>query len=119
MKLDLRFTLCAFAILFASGSSLAQIWTNYECIYKMTPFEPLASSSIVIPRESFLSETSIDPGDGIAADIPVGFVFDYNGNMYSTVNVCVNGWASVGIQKPSPTITDDNAFLFLPNRPNN
>jgi len=122
MKLDLRFfkrILFIFPVIFFSAPLSAQIWTNYECVFRIEQFAPLMQP-IVIDPQSFTNFTGVaDPDDGIGSDIPVGFIFDYNGNMYSTVNACANGWASFGGQKPNPTITSNNSFLFQPNRPNN
>jgi hypothetical protein len=125
MKLFQRFlfgmSVAALAILVGVTTSRAQIWAAYDAEITNQFYNPLAVAS-VIPVQSFHSFAGpVDPDDGVAVDIPTLFTFDYNGNLYSTVNVCVNGWITVGYAEghPVPTITNDRYFLFLQNRPNN
>jgi len=111
------------ALVMMMGVSItrAQIWKAYDCEISNQFYNPLAVATI-IPIQAFVTSTNVqDPDDGVAADIPTGYNFEYNGNIYSTVNVCVNGWLSVGYKEghPAPTITNDKYFVFLPNRPNN
>lgn len=125
MKLFQRFlfgiSTAALVMIIGVTSSYAQVWASYECFINNQFYNPLPSA-VLISDFSFDNFTgAIDRDDGVAVDIPTGFNFDYNGNMYSTVNVCINGWISVGSAEghPIPTITNDKFFLFLPNRPNN
>src|SRR5579872_3362539 len=134
MKLFQRFLLsiafAALAAMMSAGISLAQIpnptpvWAAYAASITNQFFNPLVvlppPFGGVISNGSFLSFAgTYDPDDGVAVDIPAGFSFDYNGTSYSTVNVCINGWLSIGHAEavPVPTITNDKYFLFLPNRP--
>ncbi len=104
-------------------TSNAQVWEYYDMQINNQFFNPLTSATppngdVLNPLNfvSFSNTTDLD--DGVVKDVPVGFNFDYNGNMYSTLNVCVNGWVSVG-KRDIPTITNDKYFLFRPNDPNN
>lgn len=102
----------------AVDKSDAQIWATFDVGIENIFYNPLAGGQL-IPDNAFLSFVgSPDPDDGVANNIPVGFDFEYNRNMYSTVNAAVNGWVSVG-QRVTPVITNDNAYLFLANEPNN
>lgn len=128
MKLFQRFlftlSTAAFAVIMGVTASQAQIWAAYDCSITNQFFNPIAvaappTGGALIDFRTFAGV--FDPDDGVAVDVPVGFAFDYNGNLYSSINVCINGWASVGYAEghPIPTITNDKYFLFLPNRPNN
>jgi len=118
MKIDFRFTIGVLMILLMNGSLNAQIWTIYECEAVKYIFSPLTNSTVIPPQLFLNFSGAIDQDDGVAADIPLGFIIDYNGNSYSTVNVCVNGWVSVGRQQ-IPAETNNNTFLFQANPPNN
>lgn len=122
MKLRQRIALMAgvlgLGMFTAVGESRAQIWANYDVEIVNQFYNPLAGGTI-LPDNLFLDFAgNPDPDDGVANGIPVGFTFDYNGNSYSTVNVSVNGWITIG-QRLTPVVTNDNAYLFLSNEPNN
>ncbi|MEI8133712.1 MAG: FlgD immunoglobulin-like domain containing protein [bacterium] len=125
MKLNKRFlfTLSAVALAMFMGTSVsnAQIWARYDAEITNQFFNPLAAAQVLPPQSFQTFANVVDPDDGVAVDIPTGFAFDFNGNLYSTVNICVNGWMTVGTKEghPVPTITNDKFFLFLQNRPNN
>lgn len=106
------------AMLGAATVSNAQIWSHYDEVIDTRFFNPLPTGQSIDPL-SFLSFTSAnDLDDGVSPPVSTGFQFEFNGNMYSTVNVCINGWLSIGTQT-IPTITNDKYFLFRPNEPNN
>ncbi len=125
MKLFQRFlfsmSTVALAMIMGVTTSHAQIWAHYDCSIQNQFYNPLAVATVISDGAFNNFTGSIDRDDGVAVDIPTGFNFDYNGNLYSTVNICINGWISVGRAEghPIPTITNDKYFLFLPNRPNN
>src|SRR5438105_2034120 len=109
MKLFQRFlfgmSVTALALLASVTSSRAQIWAAYDAEIVNQFFNPLplTPQTVLIPFQSFKTFAgAIDPDDGVAVDIPTAFNFDYNGNTYSTVNVCVNGWISVGFKEGHP-----------------
>ena len=104
---------------FAATNSNAQIWAHYDMVIQNQFFNPLSGNPTVINILSFQTFTNvIDLDDGVAKDIPTGYSFDFNGNMYNSVNVCINGWLTVG-HRTTPTITHDKYYIFLPNEPNN
>ncbi|MFI5264087.1 MAG: FlgD immunoglobulin-like domain containing protein [Candidatus Kapaibacterium sp.] len=120
-------TLVAFAAIISANVLLAQtqISAAYNCSITNQFFNPLVvappPAGGIISDNGFRSFSNAnDPDDGVVVDVPTGFSFDYNGTTYSTVNICVNGWMSLGTAEghPIPTITNDKYFLFLPNRPN-
>ena len=125
MKLFQRFlfstSVIAFAMIIGATTLHAQVWAAYDCSITNQFYNPLAVANVLSDGAFNNFTGSIDRDDGVYVDLPTGFNFDYNGNMYSTVNVCINGWISVGRAEghPIPTITNDKYFLFLPNRPNN
>ena len=125
MKLFQRFlftiSTAAFAVIMGVTASQAQIWAGYDCSITNQFYNPLAVATVISDAAFNTFSNVIDRDDGVAVDVQTGFVFDYNGNRYSTVNVCVNGWMSIGYAEghPIPTITNDKYFLFLQNRPNN
>lgn len=121
MKLFTRIlgvALCAAIIGLFAGQSSAQIWSHYDMGIRNQFFNPLPNGTVInlLDFKTFTGVNDLD--DGTANDVPTGFMFDYNGNMYNSVNVCVNGWASVG-HRDRPTITHDKYYIFLPNEPNN
>ena len=121
MKLVQRFFVglgVAALLAFAVTSSNAQIWSHYDMRINNQFFNPLPVGTAVNPFAFRTFSNVVDLDDGVANDIPAGFTFDYNGNLYSSVNICVNGWLTVG-QRTTPVITNDKYFLFLPNDPNN
>lgn len=124
MKLYQRLAIAAAMTLGVFGgvsSSQAQstpIWGSYDVQYVNQFYNPLAASTL-IPDNSFRNFSGgADPDDGVAVDIPVGFTFEYNGATYNTVNVCVNGWISIGHQN-IPVTPNNNNNLFTATQPNN
>ncbi|MBS1902819.1 MAG: T9SS type A sorting domain-containing protein [Bacteroidetes bacterium] len=98
----------------------AQISSRYVCERRSAPFVSLApTANAIFPDEITNFAGNVDLDDGLKHDIPLGFTFDFIGNAYSTVNVCTNGWVSLGPNAPTPTITNDCVNLFLPAGPNN
>jgi len=83
----------------AQQSTPQPIWANYDVQYVNQFYNPLAGA-FLISADAFRNFTGgIDHDDGVANNIPVGFNFDYNGVTYNSINVCVNGWVSVGNQQ--------------------
>lgn len=104
-------------------NSNAQIWAYYNMQINNQFFNPLTSATppfgdVLNPLNFMSFSNTTDLDDGVVNDVPVGFNFDYNGNMYSTINVCVNGWVTVG-KRDIPPVTNDKYYLFRPNEPNN
>jgi hypothetical protein len=107
------------AMVVGVSKSNAQIWAFYDMQIVNQFFNPLVGQTNTLFDFDFKNAAGfIDRDDGVANNVPVGFNFNYNGSNFSTVNVCVNGWASVGPQ-PTPVITNDIYYLFRANQPNN
>jgi hypothetical protein len=133
MKLRQRIVLMAGVLGLGLTSTVntadAQIWANYDAVIENIFYNPLAGGTL-IPDNLFRDFVgNADPDDGVANGIPVGFSFDYNGNMYNwdgnnlpgstaRVNVGINGWITIG-PRVTPVVTNDNNYLFLSNEPNN
>jgi len=94
------------------------VWANYDVQYVNVFYNPLAGSTLINPDAFLNFSGGIDHDDGVANNIPVGFTFDYNGVTYNSINVCVNGWVSVGTQN-IPLTPNNNNNLFTPIQPNN
>ncbi|HKY33808.1 MAG TPA: S8 family serine peptidase [Candidatus Polarisedimenticolia bacterium] len=62
---------------------------------------------------------SLDGDDEIANDIPIGFLFDFYDQAYTTVNVSTNGWLSFTNRTASGTITYTNQPLPNTSAPEN
>src|SRR5512140_1280509 len=116
MKLFQRFlagiALVAFAAIVSANVSVAQtaISAAYNCSITNQFFNPLVvappPAGGVISDNGFRSFANAnDPDDGDVVDVPTGYTFDYNGTLYSTVNICVNGWLSLGTAEGHPIPT--------------
>lgn len=101
------------------SKSDAQIWAYYDVEIANQFFNPLVGLTTEIQDADFRDFSGFgDLDDGVANNIPIGFSFEYNHDMFSSLNVCINGWASLGVQQ-TPVITHDVYYLFRANQPNN
>jgi hypothetical protein len=95
-------------------------------------YSPLAGGTVlpgVIPGGNlntpinFVNFTgAVDMNDGTADSIPTGFTFEYNGIVFNSVNININGWVSFNpISKidSNPLISSNNNSLFSSELPNN
>ncbi len=117
----------------AQQSGVQPLWANYGVQIVNIFYNPLAGGTTlpgVIPGGNqqvpinFVNFTgSIDMDNGTADSIPTGFTFDYNGSLSSSVNINVNGWASLNIVgQPNngiPPTPENNNVLFSSVLPNN
>jgi len=108
----------------AQASGVQPLWANYNVHYVNIFYNPLAGGTL-IPNTSFKNFTgTVDADDGTAVNIPVGFDFIYNENLYTVaagtavVNVNVNGFVTIGTQ-PIPVTPNNNNNLFSSTNPNN
>jgi hypothetical protein len=102
----------------AQSFGVQPLWANYAVQYVNEFYNPLAGGTL-IPADSFVNFSgAIDHDDGTETNIPTGFIFDYNGNSYNSVNVNINGWVSIGPRAISVT-PNNNANLFTVTEPNN
>jgi hypothetical protein len=119
LKQFLGLSFAALAGIFGTSTVNAQIWAAYELRIENQFFNPLVGATTTLNSFQFVDfNGNVDRDDGVVNNVPVGFTFDYNNGLFNTLNVCANGWASVGPQ-PTPTITADVYYLFRPNQPNN
>ncbi len=109
----------AILALAAPQGAVAQIWADYALSIVGRTYQPQTNAGIEIPRASFVDQFApnvVDADNGVAGPIPLGFTFEYNGQPYTQIYVCVNGWIS--FQNPGGFLTDDPYSLFNNNRPN-
>ncbi|MBS1904198.1 MAG: T9SS type A sorting domain-containing protein [Bacteroidetes bacterium] len=117
-KRILGLAVCVALVGTLAGQSHAQIWADFNMGIENAFYNPLPNGTVINILDFKTFAGVVDLDDGVANDVPTGFTFDYNGNSYNTVNVCVNGWATVG-HRDRPVITHDKYYIFLPNEPNN
>lgn len=95
----------------------AQIWTEYDINIEQQIFQPLAGGT-TIPRSDFVDLFSnfVNPDDGVTrTPIPLGFDFEYDGQVFNSIYVSINGFASF----EGRFIVNDPFTLFTPtNGPN-
>src|SRR4051812_11028405 len=95
---------------------------DYEVRYKSGAYQPL-EGGVIIRADQFVNFSgAVDPDDGTALNIPIGFNFEYNGRRCNSVNVNVNGWVSinpVGQTQEIPLTPAAPNGLFVPMSPNN
>ncbi len=119
----------------AHAQGVQPLWANYTVQYVNEFYNPLAGGT-VIPNNNVQFRDfndSVDMDDGTAKNIPVGFGFIYNGNMFggplpnvsATVNVNINGWVSINSNDTNaafnaiPVTPANNNNLFSSILPNN
>lgn len=103
----------------ATQGAVAQISEEYTLSIQTKPYEPQTNQGVQIPRSQFrdlFAPNVVDPDNGVAGPINLGFPFEYNNQVYTQIYVCVNGWIS--FQNPGAYITDDPYSLFQGQRPN-
>ena len=115
--------LAAMAVAAMPQGASAQIYNDYELLLVPRIYQPQTARGVIIPRSSFVELFSgvVDPDNGVAGPIPIGFDFDYNGQTYNQIYVSVNGWIS--FRNPLTTgsagfFGDDPYALFNNTRPN-
>jgi hypothetical protein len=115
--------LAAMAVAAAPQEASAQIYNDYDLRLVPRIYQPQQARGVIIPRASFVELFSgvVDPDNGVAGPIPIGFDFDFNGQTYNQVYVSVNGWIS--FRNPLTTgsagfFGDDPYSLFNNTRPN-
>lgn len=95
----------------------AQIWTEFDISIEQRFFQPLAGGT-TIPRSDFVDLFSnfVNPDDGVTrTPIPLGFDFEYDGQVFNRIYVSINGFASF----EGRFIVNDPFTLFTPtNGPN-
>ena len=103
----------------AATQGVAQIIEEYKPSIEPRFYRPQANQGIQINRNQFrdnFAPNIIDPNDGVAGPINLGFSFEYADQLYTQIYVCVNGWVS--FENPGAYITSDPYSLFNSQRPN-
>ncbi len=104
------------------------IWENYQVVDTIDAYTPLAGGNILPgyvgnTYVNFVNSTGDnDMNNGTADSIPTGFTFEYNGMIFNSVNININGWISanpIGSTNPNPSLKANNSSLFTPDLPNN
>ncbi len=99
--------------------AVAQIWADYTLSIVPRLYQPQTNRGVQILTSQFVDQFAPnveDRDNGVAGPIPIGFTFEYNGQQYTQIYVCVNGWIS--FQNPGGFLTDDPFSLFNNTRPN-
>lgn len=103
----------------APQGAVAQIWADYTLSIVPRLYQPQTNRGVQILTSQFVDQYAPgveDRDNGVAGPIPIGFTFEYNGQQYTQIYVCVNGWIS--FQNPGGFLTDDPFSLFNNTRPN-
>lgn len=103
----------------AATQGVAQIIEEYTPSIQSKVYRPQTNQGIQITRNQFrdnFAPNVVNPDDGVAGPIPIGFEFEFSGSVYTQIYVCVNGWLS--FQNPGAFITSDPYSLFNAQRPN-
>ncbi len=79
---------------------------NYSFSATTATYIPVTGGTTptLINRPYDYGHISFTYDEGLANSIPIGFTFNYNGIDYTTINICANGFATLG----SPFINDIN-----------
>lgn len=78
----------------------AQVYGDYNTIkiVYLSPFVELGSNQVVIPPSAFGLPpnwiTDLDDGYSYSTGIDIGFPFEYNGEVYTKLWICVNGFVT-------------------------
>jgi len=103
----------------APQGAVAQIWADYTLSIVPRFYQPQTNRGVQITTSQFVDQYAPgveDRDNGVAGPIPIGFTFEYNGQQYTQIYVCVNGWIS--FQNPGGFLTDDPYSMFNSTRPN-
>ncbi len=90
----------------AQQAGVSPIWMNYlDSLHTLTaPYAPMSGATVTHFPPARDANTlvqfvdfngAIDPDNGTANNIPVGFTFAFNNNLSNSVDINVNGWISV------------------------
>ena len=87
-----------FGITFTVQPLKAQVYGDFDTIRIVynSPYQELGSDRVIIPSTSFglPPNWAVDLDDGYSnqAGIPIGFPFEFNGEVYNSLWICVNGF---------------------------
>ncbi len=109
----------ALAALATTQGAVAQILEEFRPSIEPRQYQPLTNQGVQITRGQFrnlFAPSVVDPDNGVAGPLPIGFEFEYDNQIFTQFYVCVNGWMS--FQNPGAYLTNDPFSLFEGTRPN-
>jgi len=94
-------------------SEAQKLADQYTISVQNSLYQPRAGQGIIIPRNQFVDVYSgvVNPDDGVAGPIPIGFDFEYDNQVFDQIYVSINGWISF----EGRYITSDPYTLFSAN----
>ena len=107
----------ALMLLALVSTAIAQISTEYTISIEQQTYQPLAGGTPIPPADFVdVFANFVNRDDGVTkAPIPMGFEFEFDGQVFNSVYVSINGFASFRAR----FINNDPLTLFLPtNGPN-
>lgn len=107
-----NFTLIIFILLISTISNYAQV--NYSFSATTATYVPVTGGTtptLINRPYDFGPKYSFTYDEGIANGIPIGFTFNYNGIDYTTINICANGFATLGTPFVSSTNNVENFYI--------
>ena len=106
-----NFTLTALIVIIFSLNTDAQV--NYSFSATTATYVPVSGGTIpsLYRRPYDYGSNSPTYDEGIANSVPIGFTFNYNGIDYTTINVCANGFATLGAPFNSDTTVVENFYI--------
>lgn len=120
-----RFLLVAVWVVMLLGITInvqplkAQVYGQFENVYLMynSPYQELPSDKTVIPATAFglPPNWAVDLDDGYAysTGVPLGFDFEFSGEVYSRIWICINGF--VTFSPPPFYPSKEQRGLFIQN----
>jgi hypothetical protein len=109
-------------LLLAAPDLSAQIATRYTPSLVARVWSPLGADAEIVPRSSFVDRTTreIDPDDGVAGPFAIGFPVEFDGQVYDSIYLSVDGWAGfrdpLSVDGTGEDLRDPSA-LFSRRRP--
>ncbi|MBL7910581.1 MAG: T9SS type A sorting domain-containing protein [Bacteroidia bacterium] len=93
-------SILSLALLFAGVKGSAQVsaysFTQLSGVYNAIPISGPTTTAIAVGNQD----------DNVYTNIPIGFNFNFNGSSYTSIDLCVNGWISMG--SPTPPFNSYN-----------
>ena len=111
------FTGVALLLLVLATRADAQIWTEFDVNIENRFFQPLVGGTVIPPSDFVdIFSSFVNRDDGVTRNaIPLGFDFEYDGQLFDRIFISVNGFASFDDR----FIVNDPITLFRPtNGPN-
>lgn len=86
------------AVMLSAVISDVSAQVNYAFSATTAVYTPITGGTTpaLFSRPWDLNKSSPTYDEGIANNIPLGFIFNYNGVDYTSINICANGFATLG-----------------------